>query len=112
DDTHGTPIMINAQKQGITPEELISRCQVDHLRDFAGFQIGFDHYSSTNTATNRAYAEQVYQAMLQKGHIDFRQVEQLFCEHDKMFLPDRFVKGTCPKCKTEDQYGDACESCG
>jgi methionyl-tRNA synthetase len=110
DDTHGTPIMVNAQKQGITPEELIARCKERHLADFAAFQIGFDHYGSTNSETNHKYVNLIYEAMT--PHLSHRSIEQLYCPKDQMFLPDRFVKGICPKCQSVDQYGDACEVCG
>lgn len=112
DDTHGTPIMIKAREQGITPEQLIGRSHEDHVRDFADFSIGFDHYGSTNSDENRKLCELFYNRMKAKGHIHKKGVAQLFCEHDKMFLPDRFVKGTCPKCKSKDQYGDSCDVCG
>lgn len=111
DDTHGSPIMIAARNQNITPEELITRSHKDHERDFAGFEIQFDNYSSTNTAANKALTEEVYRKMEENGHIEIKQIEQAYCETDKMFLPDRFVRGSCPKCKTEDQYGDSCDEC-
>lgn len=112
DDTHGTPIMLRARKEGITPEELIARSQEEHVKDFADFEINFDHFSSTNSETNREFCEEIYNKMLEKEHIDTREIMQSFCEHDNMFLPDRFVKGTCPKCGAEDQYGDSCDACG
>lgn len=112
DDTHGTPIMIKAREQGITPEQLIARSHQDHVRDFEDFSIGFDHYGSTNSDENRKLCELFYTRMKAKGHIHKKGVAQLYCEHDKMFLPDRFVKGTCPKCKSQDQYGDSCDVCG
>ena len=111
DDTHGTPIMLNAQKQGITPEELVNRCFDQHVKDFHDFEIKFTHFDSTNTDTNREMAENIYLKMKENGHIETRDVKQNYCEHDKMFLPDRFVKGTCPKCGAKHQYGDACEVC-
>lgn len=112
DDTHGTPIMIRAQKEGITPETLIARSQAEHLKDFYDFQIQFDHYSSTHSPENQKMAERFFHAMKTQGHIESRDVEQSYCEHDKMFLPDRFVKGTCPSCGAAEQYGDSCDKCG
>lgn len=111
DDTHGTPIMLSAKKQGITPEELIARYSKEHQEDFAAFHIEFDMYSSTNTDKNRELSEQIYNAANDAGVIAQRTIEQLYCESCTMFLPDRFVKGTCPKCDAEDQYGDNCEVC-
>ncbi|MBC7742451.1 MAG: class I tRNA ligase family protein, partial [Bdellovibrionaceae bacterium] len=98
DDTHGTPIMIKAREQKITPEELIGKSAVDHQKDFADFSIGFDHYGSTNSVENKKLCEVFYERIQAKGHIHKKPIEQLYCENDKMFLPDRFVKGTCPKC--------------
>ncbi|MCE9596810.1 MAG: methionine--tRNA ligase [Spirochaetia bacterium] len=112
DDTHGTPIMIAAKKSGKTPEEFVSEIQRDHLRDFQGFQIQYDNYYSTNSPENKALSEQIYAAAKKKGNIDRKTIRQLYSEEDGMFLPDRFVKGTCPKCKSPDQYGDSCEVCG
>ena len=111
DDTHGTPIMIKARELGIKPEELIARSHADHLKDFTDFGIKFDIYSSTNSDENRAVAEEIYIKMRDQGHTTVKQIQQLYCPHDKMFLPDRFVKGTCPKCGTADQYGDSCDKC-
>lgn len=112
DDTHGTPIMIKAREQKITPEQLIAKSHADHVKDFADFSIGFDHYGSTNSEENKALCELFYERMKAKGHTSKKPIQQLYCEHDKMFLPDRFVKGTCPKCHTKDQYGDSCDNCG
>lgn len=112
DDTHGTPIMIAAQKAGISPEEYIKKSFDDHTKDFSGFNIQFDHYGSTNSEENKKLCELFYSRMKSAGHIHKKPVDQLYCEHDKMFLPDRFVKGTCPKCHTDGQYGDSCDSCG
>ena len=112
DDTHGTPIMIRAAKEGITPEELIARSHATHLKDFTDFQIAFDNYYSTNSPENKALSEQFFAAMEKSGGITKRTTPQLYCEHCKMFLPDRFVKGTCPKCGAEGQYGDSCDKCG
>ena len=112
DDTHGTPIMLKAEKDGITPEALIARVQQEHLRDFTGFHIGYDNYYSTNSPENRAYAYDMYKKLRDAGKIVSRTIEQLFDPEKQMFLPDRFVKGECPKCGAKDQYGDNCESCG
>ncbi|MFN9066917.1 MAG: methionine--tRNA ligase, partial [Bdellovibrionales bacterium] len=112
DDTHGTPVMINAREKKTTPEALIAEIWKEHTQSYRGFQIGFTHYSSTNSPTNKEMCEYFYSKMLEKKALSRKPVEQLFCEHDKMFLPDRFVKGTCPKCGAQDQYGDSCDSCG
>ena len=112
DDTHGTPIMIRARKEGITPEELIARSHATHLKDFTDFQIAFDNYYSTNSPENKALSERIYAAAEKQGFITKKTTPQLYCEHCKMFLPDRFVKGTCPKCGAEGQYGDSCDHCG
>ena len=112
DDTHGTPIMIRVRKEGITPEELIARSHATHLKDFTDFQIAFDNYYSTNSPENKALSEQIYLAAEKQGFITKKTTPQLYCEHCKMFLPDRFVKGTCPKCGAEGQYGDSCDKCG
>ena len=112
DDTHGTPIMIRARKEGITPEELIARSHALHLKDFTDFQIAFDNYYSTNSPENKALSEQIYLAAEKQGFITKKTTPQLYCEHCQMFLPDRFVKGTCPKCGATGQYGDSCDKCG
>ncbi|AXK40652.1 methionine--tRNA ligase [Crenobacter cavernae] len=112
DDTHGTPIMLAAEKQGITPEALIERVKAEHLADFTGFHIGHDNYYSTNSPENRHYAESIYRTLKNNGKIVSRTIEQLFDPEKQMFLPDRFVKGECPKCSAKDQYGDNCEVCG
>ncbi|MCK9615388.1 MAG: methionine--tRNA ligase [Candidatus Omnitrophica bacterium] len=111
DDTHGTPIMISARKQNIPPEELISKMYTEHLRDFSAFRISFDNYYSTNSEENREFCEYIYSEAKQKGAIYEKEIEQYYCEHDGMFLPDRMIKGICPRCKAEDQYGDNCETC-
>ncbi len=111
DDTHGTPIMIRARKEGITPEELIARMYDEHVRDFTAFGIEFDNYYTTHSPENRQLSAQIYQALLEQGHIVTGEVEQAYCEHDAMFLPDRFIRGTCPRCSAIDQYGDSCEVC-
>ncbi|MBL7556396.1 MAG: methionine--tRNA ligase [Bdellovibrionaceae bacterium] len=112
DDTHGTPIMIRAREEGITPEQLIARAHQEHEKDFKDLLINHSVYSSTNSPENKELCEEFYGKMKAKGHITTRPVEQQYCTHDKMFLPDRFVKGTCPNCGALDQYGDSCEVCG
>ena len=112
DDTHGTPIMIRANKEGITPEEIIARSHATHLKDFTDFEVAFDNYYSTNSPENKALSEQFFAAMEKSGGVTKRTTPQLYCEHCKMFLPDRFVKGVCPKCGAVDQYGDSCDKCG
>ncbi len=111
DDTHGTPIMIRARQESITPEELIGAMYVAHVRDFAGFEVEFDSYYSTHSDENRQLSETIFERLNQAGHIVSREIEQAYCEHDGMFLPDRFIRGTCPKCGADDQYGDSCEAC-
>ncbi|HMN67972.1 MAG TPA: methionine--tRNA ligase [Bdellovibrionales bacterium] len=112
DDTHGTPIMVKARELGVTPEAYIAQSQADHVKDFSDFGIEFDHFGSTNDPENKELAEQFYAKMKDAGHTEIRDIEQLYCDHDKMFLPDRFVKGTCPVCAAKDQYGDSCDVCG
>ncbi|WP_425460657.1 methionine--tRNA ligase [Leptospira idonii] len=112
DDTHGTPIMIAAKKAGKTPEELITEVQKEHYADLTSFLVEYDNYYTTNSEENRKYSESIYLTLKKNGHISARNIEQSYCEHDKMFLPDRFIKGTCPKCGAKDQYGDSCEVCG
>ncbi len=112
DDTHGTPVMLAAQKQGLAPEDMIARVREEHLADFTGFGIGYDNYYSTHSPENKAFSEYIYQALKADGKIEARTIEQLFDPEKNMFLPDRFVKGECPKCHAKDQYGDNCESCG
>jgi methionyl-tRNA synthetase len=112
DDTHGTPIMLKAQSEGVTPEQLIARVNVEHRRDLADMLIGMDNFGSTHSAENKALCERMYLALRDNGHIDKRSVRQAYDDSAKMFLPDRYVKGTCPVCGTADQYGDSCENCG
>jgi methionyl-tRNA synthetase len=112
DDTHGTPIMLRAEKEGITPQALIDRVYQEHTRDFAGFSISFDHYHSTHSEENKSLSAAFYQALKAQGLIEVRRIEQMYDPVKEMFLPDRFVKGECPKCGAKDQYGDSCESCG
>lgn len=111
DDTHGAPVMLNAQKQGISPEDLIAQSKEDHTKDFEGFEISYDHYSSTNSPSNEALAAEIFESLSKQNHLETKAIMQAYCEHDKMFLPDRFVMGTCPKCGAVDQYGDGCEVC-
>ena len=112
DDTHGTPVMLAAKKEGISPEELVSKIHKEHYQDLTGFYIEYDNYYSTNSPENRHFSEEIYNSLKKKSHIAEREIEQSYCEHDKMFLPDRFIKGTCPKCSAKEQYGDGCEVCG
>ncbi len=112
DDQHGTPIEVNAMKQGITPEEFIKGWLEEHKTDFAAFHIDFDSYYETNSPENKKHSDFFFSALKEKGFIYTKEVDQLYCENDKRFLPDRFVKGVCPKCGAEDQYGDVCEVCG
>ena len=111
DDTHGTPIMLKAQSDGISPEELIGRVGAERRRDFAAFGIAFDNYYTTHSEENRRLTVRMYQALLKAGHITRRSVRQAYDEKAGMFLPDRYVRGTCPICHTPDQYGDSCENC-
>ena len=112
DDTHGTPIMLAAEKAGKTPEAYIADIQTSHERDFADFHIRWDHYGSTHSAGNRALTERIYAALVAGEHIAQRSIEQFYDPLKAMFLPDRYIKGECPKCATPDQYGDNCENCG
>ena len=112
DDTHGTPVMLRAQLEGVAPETLIQRMQIEHLADFQAFHVEFDNYYSTHSEENRRLAEEIYRRLKAKGLIETRTIEQLYDPVKEMFLPDRFIKGTCPKCKSPDQYGDSCEVCG
>ncbi|AHG73014.1 Methionyl-tRNA synthetase [Mannheimia sp. USDA-ARS-USMARC-1261] len=111
DDAHGTPIMLNANKLGITPEQLIEKAKADHIADFEGFNISFDNYHSTHSEENRKITSEIYKKLRANGFIKSKVISQLFDPEKNMFLPDRFVKGNCPKCKAEDQYGDNCEVC-
>ena len=112
DDTHGTPVMLAAQKQGIAPEDMIAKVREEHLADFTGFCIGYDNYYSTHSPENKQFSQDIYRALKANGKIESRVIEQLFDPEKQMFLPDRFVKGECPKCHAHDQYGDNCEVCG
>lgn len=111
DDAHGTPIMLKADQMGVKPEQLIADVQQKHMADFNGFNISFDNYHSTHSDENRELVEAIYHKLTQNGFIKTRTISQLFDPEKAMFLPDRFVKGTCPKCKAADQYGDNCEVC-
>lgn len=112
DDAHGTPIMLRAQKEGITPEALIARVKEEHQRDFAGFNISYDNYYTTHSEENRYYSEYIYLAARNSGHIAERIIRQAYDAQEQIFLPDRFIKGECPNCGSPDQYGDNCEVCG
>ncbi|MGH8401445.1 MAG: methionine--tRNA ligase [Gammaproteobacteria bacterium] len=112
DDAHGTPIMLRARQEGITPEQLIARTEIEHRRDFADFLISTDNYHTTHSPENRELATLIYKKLRDAGHIATRTIKQFYDEQAKMFLPDRFIKGTCPRCGTPDQHGDACENCG
>ena len=112
DDTHGTPVMLRAEKEGVTPEQLINRVHGEHLRDFTDFSVAFDNYHSTHSEENRWFAEDIYGKLKAAGLIETRSIEQFYDPVKNMFLPDRFIKGECPKCGAADQYGDNCEVCG
>jgi methionyl-tRNA synthetase len=112
DDTHGTPIMLRAEKEGITPEQLIERVHGEHARDFNGFGVGFDNYYTTHSPETRDCANDIYGKLKAAGLIEVRTIEQYFDPLKQLFLPDRFIKGECPKCHAKDQYGDNCEVCG
>ena len=112
DDAHGTPIMLNAMKQEITPDELVSKYYQEHVQDIEGFNISFDGYHTTHDALNTHIVHTVYHRLMEKGAIIEKSVEQAYDESQGMFLPDRYIKGICPKCGAEDQYGDHCEVCG
>jgi len=111
DDTHGTPIMISARAAGISPEQLIEQMHKEHKADFDHFYIEFDNYYSTHSPENKYFSELIFNRLNEAGSIVTREVEQTYCENCKMSLPDRFVRGTCPRCKAENQYGDSCEVC-
>jgi methionyl-tRNA synthetase len=112
DDTHGTPIMLRAEKEGITPKELIANVWKEHKRDFDDFLVSFDNYYSTDSAENKTLSEEIYIKLREAGLIEKRAIEQAYDPVKEMFLPDRFIKGECPKCGAKDQYGDSCEKCG
>ncbi|MHC4763077.1 MAG: methionine--tRNA ligase, partial [Planctomycetota bacterium] len=112
DDTHGTPIMITAKAEQISPEKLIKRVHKEHAKDFESFLIEFDNYYSTHSPENRYFSELIFSRLNEAGSIVKRTIEQTYCENCKMFLPDRYIRGICPRCKAEGQYGDSCDKCG
>lgn len=112
DDAHGTAIMLTAEKNGLTAEQQIANVKAEHEKDFEGFLIGFDNYHSTHCEENKAFSESIYKKLRANGHIASREITQLYDPEKNLFLADRYIKGSCPKCKTEDQYGDNCEACG
>ncbi|MEE4304933.1 MAG: methionine--tRNA ligase [Wenzhouxiangella sp.] len=112
DDAHGTPIMLRAEKEGIEPEQLIERMHAEHLKDFEDFALSFDNFSSTHTDTNRTLVERIWSSLKDRDAVRTETIEQYYDTEREMFLPDRFIKGSCPRCGAEDQYGDSCESCG
>ncbi len=111
DDTHGTPIMLKAKSQGVQPEELIAKVLEDHKRDSNDYGTCFDNYGSTHSESNKAITYDIFKYLQSKDSFEKKEIEQFYCEHDQMFLPDRFIGGTCPACKTPEQYGDQCEKC-
>ena len=112
DDTHGTAIMLRAEKEGITPEQLIERVWKEHKQDFDGFLVTFDNYYTTHSQETRALSEDIYLNLKANGLIDVRSVEQFYDPVKQMFLPDRFIRGECPNCHSKDQYGDSCDYAG
>ena len=112
DDTHGTPIMLKAEEEKISPDDLVSRVHKEHDADFKEFNVNFDHFYSTNSNENKELSESIYNSLNSNDKITSKEIDQFFDESKKMFLPDRFIKGACPKCGAEDQYGDSCEKCG
>ena len=112
DDAHGTPIMLKAQERGITPEALIEEMSAEHQRDFTDFGLSYDNFASTHSVSNRVMVERIWNGLKNSGAVSTRRIEQFFDPERKMFLPDRFIRGNCPRCGAEDQYGDSCEACG
>ena len=112
DDTHGTPVMIRARGEGIDPEALIARVHEEHVKDFTGFGITFDNYYTTHSPENRQFSELLYNCAVENGSIDQKSIEQAYCDTCDMWLPDRYIRGICPRCKAQDQYGDSCDVCG
>ena len=112
DDAHGTPVMLKAQELGITPEEMVARTRAEHHQDLLDFFVEYDNYHVTHSDENKELSELIYNRLNDAGYISKRTISQLFDPEKNMFLPDRFVKGTCPSCGTEDQNGDSCDSCG
>ena len=111
-DVHGTPVMLKARELDTSPEELTERVTREFLRDFSDFGIEFDNYYTTHSPENEALVTEMFEALRATGDVYTKTIEQAYDEQEGMFLPDRFVRGTCPRCNTEDQYGDACENCG
>ena len=111
EDAHGTAIMLKAEENGVSPEELINQVKVSHIQDFTAFNISHDNYYTTHSEENRLFSEKIFNSLKEKGFVEERKIEQLFDTEKQMFLSDRFVKGTCPSCRAEDQYGDNCEIC-
>src|SRR5260370_11180859 len=112
DDTNGTPIEMSAAKAGVRPEEFIEAIHLEHLADYKAFEIGFDLFYTTHSPENELHAGRIFKALQKAGDIEKRDVLQMYCGIDKRFLPDRYIRGTCPVCGTADQYGDSCENCG
>lgn len=112
DDTHGTPIMIKAQNEGISPKQLIANVHKEHAQDFSDFHVDFDNFYTTDSEENKLYSEEIFKSLEKNKKISTREIEQYFDEDKQMFLPDRFIKGECPKCNAKEQYGDSCEACG
>jgi methionyl-tRNA synthetase len=112
DDTHGTPIMLMAEQENITPEKLVENIHIEHSKDFEDFHVNFDNFYSTNSSENKELSADIYKALVKNNKIFEKEIEQFYDPDKEMFLPDRFIKGECPKCRTKDQYGDSCESCG
>ena len=112
DDTHGTPVMIRARADGIKPQDLIEAVHAEHIRDFTKFSIRFDNYYSTHSEENRQFSELLYKRAVDNNSIAKRDVEQAYCTQCDMWLPDRYIRGSCPRCKAPDQYGDSCDACG
>ena len=106
DDTHGTPIMLMAEKENISPEQLVSHIHKEHSKDFEDFHVNFDNFYSTNSSENKELSEDIYKALVKNNKIFEKEIEQFYDPDKEMFLPDRFIKGECPKCRTIDQYGD------
>ena len=111
-DAHGTPVMLRAQAEGVSPQALVERYHAEHERDFAAFDVGFDNFYTTDSPENRAQAERIFQRAQTGGYVEKRTIRQAYCETQRMFLPDRYIRGQCPKCGAQDQYGDSCEACG
>ena len=112
DDTHGTPIMLNAEEENISPDDLVNKVHDEHANDFKEFNVNFDHFYSTNSPENKKLSESIYNTLKENNKISSKEIDQFYDESKAMFLPDRFIKGSCPKCEAEDQYGDSCEKCG